>query len=246
VSRPASLPKHLQVPWRIIDAVVVFMGAWVLLPMALVAALLVLSGFLHPARELLDALSQSTLESGFIITLVDAVAGLALVWWFLRRYKADWHMVGWRRFDVRQAAQYILVVFFVFMVLAAAALWLVALLDPSFNAEQPQSNSIIDAAGTNPVLALAALVLIPPVIEETVFRGFIFPAIAKRFGFWYGAIGSSILFGVAHLQANVGVYTFVLGILLCFMYARLKSIFPGMALHMLNNYLAYLALTHVK
>ena len=91
---------------------------------------------------------------------------------------------------------------------------------------------------------LVALVLLRPVVEETVFRGFIFPALSKRWGVVMGALGSSILFGIAHLQYNVSLYTIVLGLLLCFMYARLRSIWPGMVLHMLNNYLAYVALFH--
>ncbi len=85
--------------------------------------------------------------------------------------------------------------------------------------------------------------ILPPIIEETVFRGFIFPAFAKKWGVIWGAIASSILFGFAHLQANVGVYTFVIGLLLCFLYVRLKSIIPGIFFHMLNNYLAFVALT---
>ena len=85
--------------------------------------------------------------------------------------------------------------------------------------------------------------LVPPVLEETIFRGFIFPAISKRTGVIWGAILSSALFGLAHAQGNITVYTFVLGLVLCFMYVRLRSILPGMALHMLNNYLAFLAYT---
>ena len=56
------------------------------------------------------------------------------------------------------------------------------------------------------------------------------------------AIFSGVLFGFAHLQPNVSIYTFILGLLLCAMYVRLGSIVPGIALHMLNNYFAYVAL----
>jgi membrane protease YdiL (CAAX protease family) len=66
---------------------------------------------------------------------------------------------------------------------------------------------------------------------------------AKRWGVITGAIVSSAIFGLAHAQANISIYTWLLGLLLCAMYVRLKSIIPGMALHMLNNYLAFLALT---
>ncbi len=92
------------------------------------------------------------------------------------------------------------------------------------------------------LLSLWALVIIPPIIEEIVFRGFMFPAFAKRFGVVLGAVVSSLLFAVAHLQLNVSVYTFILGLLLCFLYVRLGSTIPGIGIHMLNNYLAYMAL----
>jgi membrane protease YdiL (CAAX protease family) len=130
-----------------------------------------------------------------------------------------------------------------FMVAANALLWLVSTLVPTFDANQAQENEFIGAAGAHPSLALVALVLMPPILEETIFRGFMFPALAKRVGVMGGAILSSILFGIAHWQANIGIYTFVLGLLLCFMYVRLRSIVPGILLHMLNNYLALIALT---
>ena len=65
-----------------------------------------------------------------------------------------------------------------------------------------------------------------------------FSAMAKRFGAILGAVLSSLLFAFAHLQLNVGVYTFILGLLLCMMYYKLRSIWPGIFVHALNNYVA--------
>ncbi len=241
VRRP--VPDHLHVPWGVKDALVVYFAAWVVMPALIVVMLVALAAVVPPANGFLKSLTQNSIEANFALTLMIALAGLGLVALYLRRYKAGWQAVGWRSFDLAKAALYLLVIFFVFIFAAMAALQLVSWLDPSFNADQPQNNELIDGASRSPTLALLGLVFIAPIIEETVFRGFVFPALAKRWGFWIGAVSSSILFGLAHLQANVGIYTFVLGILLCFMYARLRSIFPGMALHMLNNYLAFIALT---
>jgi membrane protease YdiL (CAAX protease family) len=69
-----------------------------------------------------------------------------------------------------------------------------------------------------------------------------FPALADRLGPVIGAIITSLLFGLAHFQLNVSVYTVVLSLLLCMMYWRLRSIWPGIAFHMLNNYLVFLTL----
>jgi membrane protease YdiL (CAAX protease family) len=132
--------------------------------------------------------------------------------------------------------------FLVFTIGVFALTALVALLVPAFDAGQAQTNEFTGQTASHPSLTLMALVIIPPIIEETVFRGFIFPALSRRRGLVFGAIMTSILFGLAHLQANVSIYTFVLGLVLCYMYVKLKSIVPGIILHMLNNYLAFIAL----
>ncbi len=238
-----ALPDHLKVPWKITDAVVVFLAAWIVLPVLVVLGLRLTSPVAPMAADFIRGLLRGDIGSSFALVLIDAVAALVLLLAYLRRYRAKWTAVGWRRFDVLKAAGYLLAIFIIFVVVANAALWLVGMLAPGFDANEAQSNEFLTGAGSHRSLALIALVVLPPVIEETVFRGFIFPAFAKHWGLWGGAVASSILFGIAHLQANVSIYTFLLGVLLCFMYARLGSILPGMILHMLNNYLAFLALT---
>jgi membrane protease YdiL (CAAX protease family) len=238
-----SLPDHLNVPWKIIDAVLVFLAAWIVLPVVAVLALRVASPYVPLAHDFIQNLIKGDIGASFGLVLVDALAALGMLLLYLRHYQVGWAAVGWRRFDVFRAAGYLLMVFIVFVVATNLALWLVQVLAPGFNANEKQNNDFITGASNHRSLALIALVVLPPIIEETVFRGFIFPAFAKRWGFWGGAVASSVLFGFAHLQANVSIYTFLLGMLLCFMYARLRSIFPGMILHMLNNYLAFLALT---
>lgn len=242
IARP-PVPEHLRVPWGVKDAVIVFLGGWIVLPVLVVILLRLIAPFNPLAETIMSSLRSGGVGTSFALALIDAVGALLLVWYYLRRYRASWAAVGWRQVNWLKAAGYLLGAFILFALLIGPLLQLIALLNPSFQPNQPQQNEFVGAANNHRVLALIALVVLPPIVEETVFRGFIFPAIAKRWGFWAGAIVSSILFGFAHLQANVSVYTFVLGILLCFMYARLRSIIPGIGLHMLNNYLAFVALT---
>lgn len=245
-SSPKALPEHLKVPWTVRDAVVVFLGPWIVLPVVVVLLARVMAPFVPWADMLIQGLRHDTPEASFVLAIVDVLGALGLLALYLRRYRAKWTAVGWRKFDAVQTAGYLMAIFIVFVVSIRVVLTLVSVLDPTFDAQQPQTNELLDAAGTHRALALIALVILPPFVEESVFRGFVFPALAKRMGLIWGAIGSSVLFGFAHLQANVAVYTFILGMLLCFLYTRVKSIVPGIALHMLNNYLAFLALTHGK
>jgi membrane protease YdiL (CAAX protease family) len=239
-----AIPDHLQVPWGIGSALLVFALAWIGVPVVITIVALVLAPYAPWIQQFVDGLRVGSIDANFILVFIDALGALGLVWLYLRRYRVGWATVGWRKFKFWQAVKYLLAIFVAFIVLISAVLALVAWLIPGFNANQPQTNEFTGATGAHANLALIALVIVPPIIEETVFRGFIFPALSKRIGVIWGAVGSSILFGFAHLQANVSVYTFLLGLLLCFMYVKLKSIYPGMALHMLNNLLAYVAITH--
>lgn len=239
-----ALPEQLQVPWGAKQALLAFALVWIGLPILIVVIARVFSPYIPSLNDFLAGLVNGNVNAEFFNAIIDAVAGLALVGYYLHKYKVKWSAVGWRKFNFWKALGTLVAIFVIFLVGVTVLLAVVSILIPAFNANQTQSN---DFTGTvakhHRVISLLALVIIPPIIEETVFRGFIFPAFAKRWGTVAGAVTSSVLFGLAHLQANISLYTFFLGLLLCFMYVRLKSVFPGMALHMLNNYLALLAMT---
>ncbi len=236
------MPEYLKVPWGVRD-VVVFVLAWFGLQLVVGLAVALLSPYLPPMKRFLDAIAAGNVDASFGLDLVGIVIGFGLIALFLRKYKANWSAVGWRRVSILKLLKYLAAALIIFVVLVNVALIVVKLLVPSFDANQPQTNDFTKAAGSHRSLALIALVLLPPIFEETVFRGFIFPALSKRAGIIWGAVLSSILFGVAHGQPNLFVYTSILGLLLCFIYFRTRSIVPGVLLHMVNNYLAFLALS---
>ena len=175
--------------------------------------------------------------------LANALAGLGVIWLILRKYKVGWDSIGLRKFNVLKSSALIIAMFVAFVALAYAALIITKILLPGFDPNQAQVNEFTSAiTGNARIISFFALVVIPPIVEEILFRGFMFPAFAGKVGIFFGALFSSMLFGIAHLQANVGVYTIVLGLLLCYMYKRTGSIIPGMVLHMINNYVAFAAL----
>lgn len=233
------------VPWSIKDALIVFVVAWVGAPLAAILLLAQLGHFWPLAHELIVKFSKGDVSVNFGLVAVDAMAAFGLVGYYLNKYGAKWRDLGFRKFSLAKMLMYVIVAFFALSILVVGAYWLIKLLVPGFNADQAQTNEF-----TNPSTPLAmqlsflALVVIPPILEESVFRGFMFPAFSKRFGVIGGAIVSSLLFGAAHLQGNIIVYTVILGLLLCLLYRRLGSIWPGVALHMLNNYIAFSALIH--
>lgn len=89
------------------------------------------------------------------------------------------------------------------------------------------------------MLAFITLVVLAPVFEEAMFRGFLFGQLRKRHGFWVSAIVTSLAFAVVHFQFNVGVDVLILSLFLCYLRERFQSIWPSIMLHALKNGIAY-------
>ena len=94
-------------------------------------------------------------------------------------------------------------------------------------------------------------IVVGPVWEEFVFRIFLFNAMRKWWGFWPGAIVSSILFGLAHAQPPFTPVMFVAlslplavgGVILCTVYARTGSAWSNIVTHASFNGLSLLLIT---
>lgn len=239
-----SSVNPLKVPWKSWEAVVVFVMSWIGIPLLVLSAFRFAAPYDANIQQFVQGVRTNDIVASFQLTILDALAGLGLIWLILRKYKVGWDMVGLRRFKPLQAALMVGTMFVIFLGFAYVALVVTKVLLPGFNPDQAQVNEFTSAiTGNARIISFFALVIIPSIIEEVIFRGFMFPAFSGRVGVLFGALFSSLLFGFAHLQANVGVYTVVLGLLLCYMYKRTGSIIPGIALHMINNYVAFAALT---
>jgi membrane protease YdiL (CAAX protease family) len=91
------------------------------------------------------------------------------------------------------------------------------------------------------VLFILVAVVMAPVFEEIVFRGFLFRGFANSWGWLWGALASSAVFGLAHLQLDVFVPLAALGFALAWVYKRTGSLWTCIAMHALFNGVAVLA-----
>jgi uncharacterized protein len=124
--------------------------------------------------------------------------------------------------------------------LAASAVW-VALLNIHDKDELPKELGV----DTSHVALAATAVLvcvIAPVAEEFIFRGYIFPALRNWKGLWPAVVLDGLIFGAIHAgSAPVGylVPLALFGSVLCLVYVRTGSLYPCIALHALNNSIAF-------
>ena len=125
-----------------------------------------------------------------------------------------------------------LVAFFVL-----SAVWLAVL---HVNGEEKQLVKDIGGyGGTLDVLAACAVTtVLAPICEETLFRGLMFRSLTNWRGPWPAALITGVLFGAVHglsaPPADLLPLAF-LGVLLCGIYQWTGSLYPCIALHVLNN-----------
>jgi hypothetical protein len=96
------------------------------------------------------------------------------------------------------------------------------------------------------ILLMAMAVLIAPLVEETVFRGYLYPLFAKSFGILPGILLTGVLFGLMHgaqLAWTWGIVSLliVVGIVFTFARAHTGTVLASFLLHLGYNSMIALA-----
>lgn len=93
------------------------------------------------------------------------------------------------------------------------------------------------------LIAVCVLVtVIAPIAEEFLFRGFFFGALRRWRGPWPAAVITGVVFGAIHVGSAPAAFLpplALLGFLLCIVRWRTGSLLPCVALHALNNAIAF-------
>ena len=96
---------------------------------------------------------------------------------------------------------------------------------------------------TAALVAVALLVcVVAPVAEEVFFRGYFFTALRNWRGVWPAAIITGLVFGAIHAGSAPVWYLVplaVFGFGLCLLYWKTGSLYPCIALHTINNSIAF-------
>src|SRR5438874_1899202 len=97
-------------------------------------------------------------------------------------------------------------------------------------------------ADTNRLLLVVGglvVIAVAPLCEELFFRGILFTVLRQRMPLWPAALIDGVLFGLVHGSLVIVPILAALGVMFCYVYERTGSIFPTIALHALNNTIAY-------
>ena len=97
------------------------------------------------------------------------------------------------------------------------------------------------------LLGFISVVVVAPIIEEFLFRGFLYSQLKRSFLKEWGAISvSSLVWTAIHFQYGIGIlfFLFLFGLFLGYFRKRYDSLLIPIALHAINNLLSFLQLLH--
>ncbi len=89
-------------------------------------------------------------------------------------------------------------------------------------------------------------VVVAPIAEEMIFRGFLFNLGLRYGNFWVGAIFSSLLFGAAHGDLELFLPLTLVGFVLAIVYYRSRNLVASMLTHASFNAIAFTALSTLR
>lgn len=244
--RPPNEHSHSYVSWNWVEGLLLGL-------LALVGADLLIGILAGLAQGILDQsvyarwinviLESDSVTANFIYYSAARLAGFALIVTFIRRRKISLRQFGFKKFKPVQAVGLLLVSSAILIVAIVGIYSIVDRLIPGVNLEQSQENVFGSPRGPIEIgLSFLALVVIAPIVEESIFRGLMLPAFARSFGKVAAVFITALLFGAIHWQLNVGIVTFFMGLLMGWMYYKTRSLVPGILFHSLKNLVAFISI----
>jgi CAAX protease family protein len=233
---PPEVPDGIEVrrvprwkPWSSVLALIAGLGAALAGGLVVYVVALIAGANLDNPPPAVDITATLLQDAAFI--------GSALIFAAMVTRPRPWHF-GLRETPLAPAVGYVIAGYLVFIGFAAG--WSVLL-------DLHESDDVVKQLGADQsTIALVAVTIlvcvVAPMAEEFFFRGYFFGALRNWRGVWPAAIITGIFFGGIHAgSAPVGflVPLAFFGFVLCLIYDRTRSLYPCIALHCINNSIAF-------
>jgi membrane protease YdiL (CAAX protease family) len=195
-----------------------------------------------------DWLTNSVPAQFFYVLLAEAIT-VGAIYLFLRHFKQGFKAIGLKRPHWRDPG-FGLLAFPAYFVVYAVVLSVIYHFI-HLNLNQQQNIGFTNVHGSlQLILTFFSLVVLPPLAEEIMMRGFLFSSLQKAMPVLWAALLTSAIFASAHLPEGgssgplwVGfIDTFTLSLVLCYLRQKTGSLWAGITLHALKNAVAFVSL----
>jgi membrane protease YdiL (CAAX protease family) len=235
--------------WSPVTAVLLVLASFLVAPAIVQLVLMAVPSVLGWDAARTDGWNDDPVSNFFYVLLVEVltVGGLYL---FTQFKKVSFRQVAamgkFKPRDIGYALLGILIYFGIFTILLTIVDQFVKL-----NTDQKQALGFDQGiGGAGLAMAFVSLVILPPIAEEIMFRGFFYGTLRKRLKAWPTIFITSLFFAGLHLfgAAEGGllwsafVDVFALSIVLCYLREQNGSIWASMGVHALKNGFVFLNL----
>jgi membrane protease YdiL (CAAX protease family) len=240
----ASLPEDIRVPWDWIDLVI-----FVLLALGGTFAVSIGLVFVFSAFHVTTAQLRSSppLRTYFAV-LNQVVLSFALIGFMAAQVRTRsrapfWRTIGWRPLGTGSRPRAA-----VYVGLIASGLLLSFFVQVASNIFRPKTKLPIEVFFQDRRSALALMVVsvvFAPFLEETIFRGYIYPGLARSWGIPASVVVTGTLFGLMHAPQLWGGWLqiallILVGIVFTYARAATRTVVTSYLLHVSYNSFLFL------
>jgi len=190
-----------------------------------------------PLRSVNEALLQTVLAAFVYIATIALVIGVPKL---VHKTKVSLSELGLNRMPTWMDIVLAPAGFVIYLIISVIISMLATTFLPWFDSNQAQDVGFTGLNfGYEYVLAFITLVIIAPVAEEILFRGYLLGKLLKFVPIWVAILSTSLLFGFVHGAWNLAFDTFALSVILSIMRMRTGSIWTSILIHMTKNAIAF-------
>ncbi len=238
------------VPWKpwlgVLFIIVIYYASQILAGVLLS----VYPGLQHWTDSQAIAWLNDSVGAQFVFILLAEALSIGAIYLFLRHYKLGFASIGLKKprwSDLFNGLLAVPVYFVIYLITVG----LVSHFVPSLDISQEQQIGFDNVAGALPlILTFISLVILPPLAEEIMVRGFLYSTLKKAMPLIAAVIVTSALFAGAHLPEGgaagplyiAALDTFVLSLVLIYLREKTGSLWSSITLHAVKNGVAFLAL----
>jgi membrane protease YdiL (CAAX protease family) len=235
-----TLPEDLRISWSWPHLVVFLFFGFASLLVVQVGFVLYFSAERHLSQKQIMQLFESKPQ----LLIGTNLLWFALMFLFLYvtlavlRDLPFWRSLGWRKFSPGESGHKVSPWAFFFTGSGLAIF--VAYASTRIHTTKNVPIEELFKNRNSAMLLLAMAVLVAPLVEETVFRGYLYPLFAKTFGILPGILLTGVLFGLMHGAQLGWTWGFVsllilVGVIFTFARARTGTVLASYLLHLGYN-----------
>lgn len=229
--------KAGSLPWEISDITIVM-----IIGLVLVYGLVLLMNLIGAS----NVFTENKNYSGIYVLIALLFQNIAFLIPMLligsHNKKLSWHDFGFRKVSFKKLVGYTFlgyISYFFINLLIQIAQILSKFEIPGFGIQENRLEMF--GTGTfNQAMSFIAIVILAPVLEEVFFRGFLFQTLKAHTKPWLAIILGGFIFAALHIELQVILPLWLLGIILCYIFHKTNSIYTSITFHILNNLIAFL------